>query len=154
MTRSRELALAACALSLVGLAALPADAASKPKKFSGGYQRQLPPDPTGEAALSTFGPGCTNANAMSSDRFPLTLPGKGTLTVRLLALDPTDGKTLVDWDLYVLNAAGDDVLTESVSPGSDELTTTKVSKATKVLIEICNYTGSPNATVTYSYRPA
>jgi hypothetical protein len=157
---NRRLILAASTVALVGVAALPATAAPKPKAFKGSYTLNLNPDPTGEvtgfADSAAKGTGCTNLIDASTHRKAITVPGKGSLKVNLVGGG-------VDWDLYILKPTGakapntgfnaDEELDSSAGETANEQTITKFTKKTSVIIEVCNLLGTPAATVTYSYKP-
>jgi hypothetical protein len=120
--------------------------AAKPKThvMKGSYDLMLLPDPTVEATDQT-GTNCANIDPQSVDLHPLNLPAKGLLHVVLDGTDPTGA---LDWDLYLLDAKGNE-LGESTGASSHEEIITPAKG--KVTIKACNLMGAPTATVTYAY---
>jgi hypothetical protein len=129
------------------LTAVSASAATKPKShvMKGQYNLTLLPDPTVEATDFT-GTACANINPDSVDLHPLNLPAKGLLQVTLSSPDPTGA---LDWDLYLLDAHGNEI-GASNGASSQEGIVTPLNKS-KVTIKACNLMGAPTATVSYSF---
>jgi hypothetical protein len=128
-----------------GVAAVPADAAKKPKPIKGSYTVNLPPDPTGNVGTE----GCAGLLPVSEDRHELKLPARGTLKVHLSGEDPA-GTGALDWDLALLDADMAPV-SSSTSEGSEEETFDKIRKKQTVYIQACNLAGLPSATITYLF---
>lgn len=166
-----RLVLVAGAIALAGVATVPAHGAAKPKAFKATYTVKLDPDPStyhGEAPAA-FGTGCNNLNSASINRRKLTIPGKGTLKVTLNSPDPTPSAVhatiSMDWDLHILKDDGDkdpqtglaaeEELSSSQGQSTSEQTVTPFTKATKIIIEVCNNVGTPGqtGTVAYSFAP-
>jgi hypothetical protein len=138
-------------LVAAGVAALPADAATRKKPIKGSYALTLVPDPTGEAA-SVVGEGCVGVNPAGQDRHTFKVPAKGRLAVVLDSPDPT-GAGVTDWDLYVLD--GDDAIVASSHGGtSHEETSMKLKKKQNLTFWVCNLAGQPNGTVRYLFTYA
>ena len=135
---------AATLATAVGASAAPA---VKPKThvMKGSYDLTLLPDPTVEATDVT-GTNCANINPQSADLHPLNLPAKGLLHVVLDSPDPSGAA--LDWDLYLLDAQGNE-LGESTDASSHEEIITPAKG--RVTIKACNLMGAPTATVTYNY---
>lgn len=168
-----RLVLLSGALAVVGVAAMPAvGAAPKPKAFKASYAVKLDPDPSSYHGQwpSAFGTGCNNLNADSIHRRKLTIPGKGKLTVTLNSPDSTPAAlkskdVSLDWDLHILKDTGEkapntglaaeEELSSSQGSTTSEQTVTTFTKATKIIIEVCNNIGTPDqpGTVTYSFKP-
>ena len=125
--------------------AVSASAAPKKHVMKGHYDVTLLPDPTVEATDET-GTACANINPAAVDLHPLTLPAKGLLDVTLEGTDPTG--TALDWDLYLLDAHGNE-LGESTGASSQEAIITPAKG--KVTIKACNLMGAPTATITYAF---
>ena len=128
----------------VSASAAPAKKA-KAHVVKGSYDVTLLPDPTVEATDQT-GTNCANVNPESVDLHPLSLPGKGMLHVVLDGTDPT-GQAL-DWDLYLLDAHGNDIGESTGASSHEEIIAPAKGKVT---IKACNLMGAPTATVTYAY---
>jgi hypothetical protein len=137
-------------LAAVGLLALgafaPAQAA--PKKFAGSYTVTLLPDPSPNAFVLAGMANCQNVNPQSVDKRDLAVPRAGRLNVVLDSADPT-GTGNTDWDLYVLDSAGDE-LGSSHGGSSHEETSFKLKTKQTISVIVCNLAGQPSGTVTYS----
>ncbi|MCW2573465.1 MAG: hypothetical protein QOJ09_1162 [Actinomycetota bacterium] len=127
-----------------------APALAAPKPFSGSYQLTLLPDPTPNAFVAAGMADCKNVNPASVDKHPLTVPRAGRLNVVLDSPDPT-GKGVTDWDLYVLDSAGDDLANSSGGTSHEEVDI-KFKAKTAITIVACNLAGQPNGTVTYKLK--
>jgi hypothetical protein len=140
--------------AVVGLAALvaagaPAHAATKkkPKPISKTYPVQLLPYPDPVEEVS-----CETAPAQAVHRTRLKVSGAGKLVVEVSGFEG-------DWDVAVLSSSGA-FLTEgsgtaidepaSMTAGLERLTY-KSKKAQTLLIDVCNFLGTPNANVKYTY---
>ena len=144
--------LAACSVGLT-----PAHAGTKkPKPIKGSYQVALNPDPTADAFSSsgTSDPVDGNCGAIgaSQDAHAFKIPAAGTLKVVLDAPNPLPASTPLgpDWDLHILDSDGSE-LSASTSETSHEETTDKFKKKQAVTFLVCNITGSPTATVSYTF---
>ena len=147
MRRAIVVAVSATAVAAVATAgSAVAQPAAKAKTLKGTYNVTLVPDPTMEAT-GQLGRHCANVDPASVNNHPLTLPGKGTLTVALSSTDPTGN---LDWDLYLLDAKGN-VVGTSDSPSAQEQIVTRAG-AGKVTIRACNLMGQPSATVKYAFK--
>lgn len=140
-------ALAALGVVAVGAYA-PATAA--PKKFAGSYSLTLLPDPTPNAFVEAGMANCKNVNPASVDKRDFTMPYSGRLDVVLDSPDPT-GAGVTDWDLYIVDSAGD-TAGDSSGGTSHEEVTIKVKKKEKYTFIACNLAGQPSGTVTYSLK--
>ena len=126
-----------------------ASASTKPRKhvLKGSYDLTLLPDPTVEATDET-GTSCANINPEAADLHALRLPARGLLHVVLDGTDPS-GQAL-DWDLYLLDAHGNEIGASNGSTSHEEIYLPGVGKG-KVTIKACNLAGAPTATVTYAF---
>jgi hypothetical protein len=131
------------------VAVAPAHAAPKKKAITKTYKVTLPPDPTGNVGTD----GCAGLLPISQDQHPFTVPAKGALKVHLSSEDPTGAGNGLDWDLALLDADGE-TLNTSTAEGAEEETYDKFKKKTRVLIQACNLTGLPDATVTFTFTYA
>lgn len=146
-----RIVLATTAL-ISGAALVAASAASaapakktKTKVKKGSYSVTAVPDPTMEAT-GLAGMECANVDPASVDNHPLALPGKGLLKIVLDSPDPTNK---LDWDLHLLNAAGDIIASSNGPTAHEEIDMPGVKG--KVTIRSCNLMGEPTATVTWSF---
>lgn len=144
MTVRRVAAVASVALLAAGAYA-PATAAPKPKPFSGTYTVTLAPDPVINVWSTAGKKNCYTLNPGSADTRTVKLPRAGRLTV---VLDSAQDTALSDWDLYVLDKAGDEIGSSS-GPTAHEEVGAKLKKAQEITIAVCNLTGSPSGKVTY-----
>ena len=142
---SRRLVACAAAVTALGLVVVPAHAAPKKRTITQTYSVTLPPDPTGNVGTD----GCAGFLPGAQDRHAVTVPAKGTLKVHLSGEDPT-GAGLLDWDLALLDADGT-TRSQSASAGGEEEVFDKFKRKQKVLIQACNLSGLPNATVTWTF---
>jgi len=128
-------------------AATGASAATRAKThvMKGSYSVTALPDPTVEATDQT-GSSCANINPEAVDLHALSLPAKGLLHVVLDGTDPT-GQAL-DWDLYLLDAHGNEIGSSTGATSHEEIITPAKGKVT---IKACNLAGAPTATVTYAF---
>ncbi len=147
MRRPAFTVIAAGVAVATATSAISASAATKPKThvMKGSYSVTLLPDPTVEAT-DEAGSNCANVNPQAVDLHALSLPGKGLLNVSLNGTDPTG--TALDWDLYLLDAQGNE-LGESTGASSAEQIITPAKG--KVTIKACNLMGAPTATISYAF---
>ncbi|HET6817124.1 MAG TPA: hypothetical protein VFH66_07865 [Mycobacteriales bacterium] len=128
--------------------AVDAAAATKAKThvMKGHYDVTALPDPTVEATDQT-GTSCANINPAAVDLHALKLPAKGLLHVVLDGTDPTGA---LDWDLYLLDARGNEIAGSNGPNSHEEILLPNVGKGT-VTIKACNLAGAPTATVNYQF---
>lgn len=147
MRRALVVAVSATAVAAIATAgSAVAQPTAKAKTLKGSYNVTLAPDPTMEAT-GQLGKHCANVDPASVDNHPLTLPGKGMLTVALSSTDPSGN---LDWDLYLVDAKGN-VVGMSDSPSAQEQIITRAGKG-RVTIRACNLMGQPTATVKYAFK--
>jgi hypothetical protein len=154
---NRRLVTCASFVAVAALGIAPAHAATKkkPKPIHGAYALQLMPDPTNDVFSST---GQKNPQGVcglvpaSQDAHPFKIPAAGTLHVVLDSPNPLPSSTPVgpDWDLHIIDADGTE-MDASTSPEGHEETTDKFKKKQALTILVCNVTGQPSATVTYTF---
>lgn len=149
----RPLTAVVALLTLAAVAAVPAQAATKPKPkpIKGSYELTLLPDVTGELA-GLVGEGCVGVLPPGQDKHPFTVPARGTLRVVLDSEDPT-GFGLTDWDIYLLDADGS-ILSAGASGISHEEVAAKFKRKSKVTFWVCNLIGLPFGTVSYTFTYA
>lgn len=145
MRRPAVTALTLVVAIATSAAAVSASAAPKKHVMKGHYDVTLLPDPTVEATDET-GTSCANLNPAAVDLHPLNLPGKGLLHVVLDGTDPSG--TALDWDLYLLDAHGNELGESNGATSHEEIFAPAKGKVT---IKACNLAGAPTATVTYTY---
>ena len=152
---NRRLISCAAVLAVASLAGAPAQAATKkkPKPIKGSYHLTTTPNPTMEATDEL--PGADSCNAVvpaGVDNHPFTIPAAGVLEVTLQGLDPTKGAAPAgpDWDLYVLDPDGS-VREGSAGGGAHEEVSARFKKKQKVIVQVCNLAGAPDATVSYTF---
>ena len=128
--------------------AMSASAAPRPRThvMKGHYSVTAHPDPTVEATDET-GTSCANINPAAVDLHALKLPAKGVLHVVLDGTDPTGA---LDWDLYLLDAKGNEIGGSNSASSHEELFIPNLGKG-KVTIKACNLAGAPSATVSYAF---
>lgn len=155
MKRRLLVSLAVVTASATALA-LPSSAATKakpkPKPIKGSYALTLLPDPTYEVLATAGMTGCAGLNPASKDSHPFAVPAAGTLDVSLSSPDPTGGglPLSADWDLYLLDADGS-ILSESTGGTANEQVVVGFKKKQAVTIAVCNNTGEPSGTVSYTF---
>lgn len=141
--------LAVATASATGAAAKTAKKKPAPlKTMKGSYSVTLVPDPTMEAQ-GALGHICDNTDPESANSKAISLPGAGTLHVVLDSPDPT-GTNNTDWDLVVLDAAGNEIDHSDGSTSHEETYDPGLKKG-KVTIKVCNLAGAPNGKVSYTY---
>jgi hypothetical protein len=144
----------AAAIGLVALvAAAPAEAATKKKKkpITQTYTVQAVPYPNPAATQS-----CDEVPAQAVNQRMLTVTGPGKLTVEVSGFTG-------DWDVAVFSSTGaflsegSGTAADDVPPNTDgktEKLSYKSRKAQKLRVDVCNFLGSPNATVKLVYTYA
>ena len=150
--RVRTAASIAVAAVALASAVAPASAATKPKPkpITGSYPLTLAPLP--DASEST---GCTSAarkQGVNSDTHAIKVAGPGTLTVKVTGFSG-------DWDMAVASGTGSRLSegggtsTGDGAPATAGVETLKYKnkKAQTLNLIICNFLGSPNATVAYTF---
>lgn len=142
MSVRRVAALSALAVLAAG-AFLPAQAAAKP--VTGSYKVTLTPDPLINVYSTAGRKNCFTLNPSSVDTRGVKLPRAGRLTI---VLDSPQDTPLADWDLYVLDKAGNEVGSSTGATAHEEVSA-KLKKPTDIVISVCNLTGSTSGTVTY-----
>jgi hypothetical protein len=158
---SRRPLVAVALLTAAAVTAVPAHAATKPKPkpIRGSYAVSLPPDVTTDAFSSTGAKNPTGAQCglltASTNSHPFKVPAAGKLKVVLDSPNPLPVGTPLgpDWDLHIIDADGSE-LDASTSTTSHEETNDKFKKSDHITIEVCNITGQPSATVTYTFTYA
>lgn len=153
MNRRLLLALAVVTAS-ASVLSLPSQAAvkNKPKPIKGTYTVSLLPDPSYEALATAGRAGCAGLSPKGKDSRPFAVPAAGSLAVSLVSADPTGGAAPVgfDWDLYLVDAGGE-VVAESSSPAASEQVTVGFKHKQAVSMVVCNNTGEPSGTVSYTF---
>ena len=114
--------------------------------MKGSYSVTALPDPTVEATDQT-GSSCANINPAAVDLHALNLPATGVLHVVLDGTDPTGA---LDWDLYLLDAKGNELAGSNGASSHEEIDLPGVGRG-KVTIKACNLAGAPTATVSYAF---
>jgi len=151
----RLLAFSAVATA-TALAVVPAAQAAtkkKPKPIKGSYTVTLVPDPSGvSGAIDDPVDGTCSVNPASSDVHTFKVPAKGTLGVLLEMQNPTgtgqpEG---LDWDLMIRDGDGEEIAS-GTSFAAREETFTKFKKKQTISIVACNWTGLPEAKISYTF---
>jgi hypothetical protein len=143
----RRLTVSLAVLTVAALGAVPSQAApKKPKPITKSYKVTLIPDYTINQQ-----DGC-GVDPLAQDKRPITIPAKGTLTVKLDGGDHP-GAGLADWDLYTLDANGGP-LSASESDSVHENTIDKFKGKTTVSIWVCNLAGAPEGNISYTFTYA
>ncbi len=153
MTVRRAVSLAV--LAAVAVSASPSFAAPKKKPpIKGAYSVMLMPDPSANVLTAAEQPGFCGVNPQAQHRHSFTVPAKGSLAVTLDAQDPRPGTPYVfDWDVFLLNAAGEALAEGNSSEAHEEIGAT-FKKGQKVTILSCNLNGVPNAKVSFVFTYA
>ena len=128
---------------------VPADAATKKKPIKKTYTLTLAsmPDASEETACS----GAARLDGVNMDVETIKVTGPGVLTVKVT-------KFVSDWDMSLYNTAGS-MLTEGAGTSTPNTSTAeqteslkyKSKKAQTFNLRVCNFIGSPTATVSYTY---
>lgn len=148
MLRRHALAATVVLVALGTASLTPANAATKPKPFSGTKSyTDTTPDPTGSA---TSGSDCSSAipsSPLKEAGFTVNVPAPGKLKVGL--------NNMLDWALEIRDPKGTVVGgSDGSNPNDVEGTSIKAKKAGKYTIIPCNLGGEPTVTVSYSYTPS
>jgi hypothetical protein len=141
---NRTAALVVGALAIAAVAAPPALAAPKKKTITKSYDvTAAMPDPTNFAGQGY--PVCAQNVPGSFDKRTIAIPAAGTIEVEVSGFQG-------DWDL-LLEDADDSELAEGGSNGlgGSETADVRFKKAQKMSIVACNWAGTPNATVKYTF---
>lgn len=136
------------AVSLVGLVgvapALPAVAKPrpKPKPIHGSFTAQATPDPTSDLPAGNTGK-CNPKTPTARVTKAFTAPAAGTLSVQL--------NNKLDWSGDIRDKDG--VVTDSDGslPNTPEAMEASFKRKTPVTIGVCNFSGEPSITVTYTF---
>lgn len=141
---NRTAALTVAGLAVVAIAAPPALAAPKKKSFTKTYAVTAPaPDPTNYAGQGYSV--CAQNVPGSFNKTTIKVPAAGTLAVELSGFEG-------DWDLLLLDSDDAELATGgSSSLGGSEVADARFKKAQTVSIVACNWAGTPNATVKYTF---
>ena len=147
--RVRSAALLALAATVAAGSFMPANAAKKKKPLKKTYDLQLAPMP--DASETVACSGAARQDGVNTDIEPIKVTGPGVLTVKVTEFSG-------DWDMNITNTAGSIVSEGSgtVTPNTsvDPMTETlkyKSKKAQTLNLVVCNFLGTPTATVTYTY---
>jgi hypothetical protein len=141
---NRTAALVVASVAVAAVAAPPAMAAPKKKPITKTYDVTAPmPDPTNYAGMGYSV--CAQNVPSSFDKKTIEIPAAGSLAVELSGFQG-------DWDL-LLEDSDDSELSSggSSSVGGVESAEVRFKKAQKVSIVACNWAGTPNATVKYTF---
>ncbi len=126
------------------------------KPVGGSYDETLLPFPKLAAWGDPVGiaePSClAGQSGVNWDAHDFTAPANGTLMASMKGFTG-------DWDLFILNAAGDRVHPLAMSENdqgtggaaAEEAVELVLKKGTKVQIAPCNWAGAPQATVSYMF---
>jgi len=133
--------------ALLGAApALPASAAKPkplPKPIHGSFVAQATPDPTSDTPEVGKGK-CNPVTPTARVTKAFTVPAKGVLTVKL--------NNKLDWSGDVRDADGSlETDTDGDLPNTPEAMEAAFKRRTKVVIGVCNFSGEPSITVTYTF---
>jgi hypothetical protein len=142
----------AAPLAIAALLAVSASghAASKPKPITGTFKSTLAPMPaTLESCLSP-----AQVEGVNKHSVPIKVAGPGTLAVKVTGF-------YGDWDTILTSSTGavlaegggtnvDGTNSTPVAPVSETLKY-KSKKAQTLTLVVCNFSGSPEATTTYTY---
>lgn len=142
----------AAPLAVVALVAASAagQAAPKPKPITGSFKSTLAPMPVSLEACASPAQ-VEGVNKMS---VPIKVAGPGTLSVKMNGF-------YGDWDMVLLGSTGS-VLAEGAGTNVDGTNSTPVApvdetlkykskKAQTLTLVVCNFSGSPQSSTTYTY---
>ena len=148
---NRRLTVSLAVLTAAAVGAAPALAAPK-KPITGSYTVTLYPDVTVNQASVPGQPATCGKLPNGTDKHPFAVPGAGTMHVVLDSADPTPSASPLhaDWDLYVLDAAGEQINSSHGGTAHEE-TTDKLKGKQNVTFMVCNVNGNTKATVTYTF---
>ena len=142
---SRSILFLAATAVVGAVAAMPASAAP-PKPITGTVAVTDPtPDPTAGAVASPAGGICSGtlpAEAGAS----VTFPSAGKLKVDISGFQG-------DWGLAIRDSSGKFLAGDDVNPPAVEVVSTKLKKGGKYILQACNLTGTPLATMKYTFTP-
>lgn len=134
-------------LSVAGLVAaapvLPASAAKpKPKPIHGSFVAQATPDPTSDTPGVDRGK-CNPVTPTARVTKAFTVPAKGVLSVQL--------NNKLDWSGDIRSKDGVETDADGSSPQTAEVMEISFKRRTPVTIGVCNFSGEPSITVTYTF---
>jgi hypothetical protein len=140
----RTAALVVASLAVAAVSAPPALAAPKKKPITKTYAVTAPaPDPSNYAGQGYSV--CAQNVPGSFDKQTIKVPAAGSLAVELSGFQG-------DWDLLLEDADDSELSTGGSSDlGGTEATEVRFKKAQKVSIVVCNWAGSPTASVKYTF---
>ena len=157
---NQRLTVALAALAVLSVSAVPSHAATKKKKpppITVTYSVTAYPDVTAEVLgqVPNAKAGCGKLPQLGVNLHPITVPAAGTLHIELSSTDPTPAASPIhaDWDLYLLDADGQE-MDASTSSKPQEQVTDKFKKKQDVTIKACNLNGETTASVTYTFTYA
>jgi energy-converting hydrogenase Eha subunit A len=141
---NRIAALLAGTLVVAAVAAPPAMAKPKKKPITKSYDVTAPmPDPS-NYAMQGYSV-CAQNVPGSFDKQTIQIPAAGTLSVELSGFQG-------DWDLLLEDSDDSELSTGGSSGlGGSETADVRFKKAQKMSIVACNWAGTPNATVKYTF---
>lgn len=146
--------LAVLAAVAVGSSTPSLAAKRKPAPIKGTYSVTLPPDPTANVLTTAGQAGNCGLNPAAQNKHAFTVPAAGVLKLTIDAQDPKPGTPYVfDWDIYLLDAAGDNLADGNSSEAHEEIAQ-KFKKGQQVTFLACNLNGVPNATVGFTFTYA
>ncbi|MFN2540129.1 MAG: hypothetical protein ABR549_18530 [Mycobacteriales bacterium] len=139
------------AVGVVGLVAaapaVPASAAKakpKPKPIHGSFVAQATPDPTSDTPEPVGKGKCSPVTPTARVTKAFTVPAKGTLSVLL--------NNKLDWSGDIRDTDGTvEADADGELPTTPETMTVSFRKRTPVVIGVCNFSGEPSITVTYTF---
>ncbi|HWL37605.1 MAG TPA: hypothetical protein VNQ77_15575 [Frankiaceae bacterium] len=149
--RVRSAAPLALAAIVAAGSLAPAVAAPKKKPIKKTYSLTLAPSP--DASESTACSGETRTAALNNTNFhDIKVTGPGLLSVKVTGFSG-------DWDMSVWNKAGAQLTEGGGTTTPETFTNTaptetlkyKSKKAQTLTLRVCNFAGTPNATVSYTY---
>lgn len=141
---NRTAAVTVACLALAAVAAPSATAGPKKKPITKSYDVVAPaPDPSNYAGQGYSV--CAQNVPGSFDKKTIEIPAAGSLQVELSGFQG-------DWDLLLLDSDDAELASGSSSNlGGSETAESRFKKKQKVSIVACNWAGSPNATVKYTF---
>lgn len=148
--RVRSAAPLALAAIVAAGSLAPAAAAPKKKPLKKTYALTLAPSP--DASESTACSGETRTADVNTDFEDIKVTGPGLLSVKVTGFSG-------DWDMSVWNKAGAQLTEGGGTTTPETFTNTaptetlkyKSKKAQTLTLRVCNFLGSPNASVSYTY---
>jgi hypothetical protein len=147
--RVRSAAPLALAVIAAAGSLAPAEAAKKKPPIKKSYSLTLAPLPDATEAVGCESAG--RAEDVNMDNHTIKVAGPGVLTVKVTGFNG-------DWDASLINssgsfvaaAAGTSTPNTSTTPGEDVMKY-KSKKAQTLTLRVCNFAGTPAATVAYTY---